>query len=128
MLPVVEITIAFALSAISTRILGTVSSEWGLLDKPDGGHKRHTEAVPLMGGMGGYLDNYVNAVPILMRYGIPAAFFVSTGIVGTDRRFPHDIRRGNTANSADEVGAVARDAPSRIHDRITHRRSHRRCR
>jgi UDP-N-acetylmuramyl pentapeptide phosphotransferase/UDP-N-acetylglucosamine-1-phosphate transferase len=83
MLPVVGITLAFALSAISTRILRTVSSEWGLLDKPDGGHKRHTEAVPLMGG---YLDNYVNAVLILMRYGgITGAFFVSTCIVGTDR-------------------------------------------
>jgi peptidoglycan/xylan/chitin deacetylase (PgdA/CDA1 family) len=30
-----------------------------------------------------------------MRHGIPAAFFVSTGIIGTGRRFPHDIRRGN---------------------------------
>ena len=43
----------------------------------------------------GYLDNYQNAVPILTRHGIPAAFFVSTGMIGTSRRFPHDIRRGN---------------------------------
>jgi methionyl-tRNA formyltransferase len=43
----------------------------------------------------GYLDNYQNAVPILMRHGIPASFFVSTGMIGTGRRFPHDIRRGN---------------------------------
>ena len=43
----------------------------------------------------GYLDNYVNAAPILIRHGIPAAFFVSTGIVDTDGRFPHDVRRGN---------------------------------
>ncbi|MEO9136837.1 MAG: polysaccharide deacetylase family protein, partial [Casimicrobiaceae bacterium] len=43
----------------------------------------------------GYLDNYTNAVPILLRHGVPAAFFVSTGIIGTDRPFPHDIRRGN---------------------------------
>jgi peptidoglycan/xylan/chitin deacetylase (PgdA/CDA1 family) len=43
----------------------------------------------------GYLDNYLNAVPILLRHEIPAAFFVATGIVGTDRQFPHDIRRGN---------------------------------
>src|SRR5207248_1364510 len=42
----------------------------------------------------GYLDNYVNAVPILERYGVPAAFFVSTGIIGTERSFPHDVRRG----------------------------------
>ncbi len=43
----------------------------------------------------GYLDNYLNAAPILQRHRIPAAFFISTGIVGTDRRFPHDVRRGN---------------------------------
>ena len=43
----------------------------------------------------GYLDNYSNAVPILVRNEVPAAFFVSTGIVGTQRPFPHDLRRGN---------------------------------
>lgn len=43
----------------------------------------------------GYLDNFAHAAPILRRHGIPAAFFVSTGIVNSDRRFPHDIRRGN---------------------------------
>jgi peptidoglycan/xylan/chitin deacetylase (PgdA/CDA1 family) len=44
----------------------------------------------------GYADNYLHAAPILMRHRIPAAFFVSTGIVGSDTgRFPHDIRRGN---------------------------------
>lgn len=43
----------------------------------------------------GYLDNHTNAAPILVRHGIPAAFFVSTGIVATDRRFPHDVRREN---------------------------------
>ncbi|MBK7674457.1 MAG: polysaccharide deacetylase family protein [Candidatus Accumulibacter sp.] len=43
----------------------------------------------------GYLDNYVHAVPSLLRHEIPAAFFVSTGIVNSDRRFAHDVRRGN---------------------------------
>jgi peptidoglycan/xylan/chitin deacetylase (PgdA/CDA1 family) len=43
----------------------------------------------------GYLDNYVHAMPILMRHGIPAAFFVSTGIIATQRPFPHDVSRGN---------------------------------
>lgn len=43
----------------------------------------------------GYLDNYTNAAPILLRHGIPAAFFVSTGIVNSDQPFPHDVRRGN---------------------------------
>ena len=43
----------------------------------------------------GYRDNFENAAPILLRHNIPAAFFVSTGIVGNDGRFPHDLRRGN---------------------------------
>ena len=43
----------------------------------------------------GYLDNHLNAVPILVRHGIPAAFFVSTGIVGSAQCFPHDARRAN---------------------------------
>jgi len=43
----------------------------------------------------GYFDNYWHAAPILRRYGIPAAFFVSTGIVNSDKSFPHDIGRGN---------------------------------
>ena len=43
----------------------------------------------------GYLDNCTHAAPILLRHGIPAAFFVSTGIVDSDRQFPHDLRRGN---------------------------------
>ena len=43
----------------------------------------------------GYLDNFVHAVPILRRHGVPAAFFVSTGMIGEDRRFPHDVLRGN---------------------------------
>ncbi|MCC7380352.1 MAG: polysaccharide deacetylase family protein [Deltaproteobacteria bacterium] len=43
----------------------------------------------------GYLDNYQHAVPILLRHQVPAAFFVSTGIVGTGNPFPHDVLRGN---------------------------------
>ena len=43
----------------------------------------------------GYLDNFQQAAPILRRHGIPAAFFVSTGIVDSANRFPHDLRRGN---------------------------------
>jgi len=43
----------------------------------------------------GYLDNYKNAMPILLKHQIPAAFFVSTGIVGTDNGFAHDIEKIN---------------------------------
>lgn len=39
----------------------------------------------------GYLDNYTNAAPILRRHNVPCAFFISTGIVGTSRAFPHDL-------------------------------------
>ncbi|MEO8409957.1 MAG: polysaccharide deacetylase family protein, partial [Propionivibrio sp.] len=45
----------------------------------------------------GYLDNFTNAAQILLRHEIPAAFFVSTGLIGTSRVFPHDVRRGNQA-------------------------------
>ena len=45
----------------------------------------------------GYLDNYENAAPILQRHGIPAAFFIATGIIESDRAFPHDIGRGHGA-------------------------------
>jgi peptidoglycan/xylan/chitin deacetylase (PgdA/CDA1 family) len=45
----------------------------------------------------GYLDNYENAAQVLLRHQVPAAFFVSTGLIGTERAFPHDVRRGNAA-------------------------------
>lgn len=43
----------------------------------------------------GYLDNFRHAAPILRRHGLPASFFVSTGIVDSERPFPHDVRRKN---------------------------------
>jgi len=44
----------------------------------------------------GYLDNATHAAPILQRHGVPAAFFVSTGMIGSERPFPHDVLRGNS--------------------------------
>jgi peptidoglycan/xylan/chitin deacetylase (PgdA/CDA1 family) len=41
----------------------------------------------------GYRDNYENAFPLLQRHGVPAAFFVSTGKIGVDGAFEHDLRR-----------------------------------
>ena len=44
----------------------------------------------------GYEDNFTNAFPILLKHRIPGAFFVSTGFIGTARRFPHDVEKGLT--------------------------------
>jgi methionyl-tRNA formyltransferase len=38
----------------------------------------------------GYRDNAEHAAPVLLRYGVPAAFFVSTQLIESDRGFPHD--------------------------------------
>jgi len=40
----------------------------------------------------GYQNNYLAAV-LMRREGIPATFFLSTGIVGSDRAFPHDAEK-----------------------------------
>jgi peptidoglycan/xylan/chitin deacetylase (PgdA/CDA1 family) len=40
----------------------------------------------------GYADNY-EAARFLSSRNINATFFISTGIIGTDRPFPHDIKR-----------------------------------
>ncbi len=38
----------------------------------------------------GYLDNYEQATPVLIKHGLPATFFVSTRIVDEGLIFPHD--------------------------------------
>ena len=40
----------------------------------------------------GYRDNFTEARPLLKEIGITATFFVSTGFIGTEREFPHDVR------------------------------------
>jgi peptidoglycan/xylan/chitin deacetylase (PgdA/CDA1 family) len=40
----------------------------------------------------GYADNYEFAAPILERFRLPATFFVTVGLMGTDRTFEHDRR------------------------------------
>lgn len=41
----------------------------------------------------GYADNYENAVPILLKHRIPAAFFVTTGLIDSNRGFDHDKKK-----------------------------------
>ena len=48
----------------------------------------------------GYRDNYTRAVPLLRAAGVPATFFVSTGFVGADLDFPHDLGDGECAGPA----------------------------
>src|SRR5262249_12448658 len=40
----------------------------------------------------GYADNEEAAAPILQHFDIPAAFFVTAGLIGTRSDFPHDQR------------------------------------
>jgi peptidoglycan/xylan/chitin deacetylase (PgdA/CDA1 family) len=41
----------------------------------------------------GYLDNYQNAAPILVKYGVPATFFISTDHIALNSPFDHDLRK-----------------------------------
>jgi peptidoglycan/xylan/chitin deacetylase (PgdA/CDA1 family) len=56
----------------------------------------------------GYRDNFTEAVPALARAGVTATFFVSTGYIGTDRDFPHDLRATGKA-SADSLPKLTWD-------------------
>lgn len=42
----------------------------------------------------GYKDNYIYAAPILIKYNLPACFFVTTGFINTERSFPWDNKFG----------------------------------
>ena len=39
----------------------------------------------------GYLDNFENAAPILLKHGIPCTFFISTENISENRPFEHDL-------------------------------------
>ena len=45
----------------------------------------------------GYLDNYQHAVPALLKNQMPAAFFVSTKLMGSEQGFQHDLDKLGTA-------------------------------
>jgi peptidoglycan/xylan/chitin deacetylase (PgdA/CDA1 family) len=38
----------------------------------------------------GYRDNFVNAAPILLKYEVPATFFITTGYINTEKVFDWD--------------------------------------
>lgn len=44
----------------------------------------------------GYLDNYENAAPILLKHAVPATFFVSTDHVANNAPFAHDLAKLGT--------------------------------
>ncbi len=56
----------------------------------------------------GYRDNYECAAPILLRHELPAAFFVSTGLIESDRGFPHDLEKLGKVIPAMDWAQVAR--------------------
>ena len=53
----------------------------------------------------GFADNYANALPVLVEWGVPAAFFLATDYIGTDQVFERD-RRCAEANRFLDWGQV----------------------
>lgn len=56
----------------------------------------------------GYADNFEIAAPILDDFGLSATFFVATGVIGTDHRFPWDagLSRAPRLMTWDEVRSL----------------------
>lgn len=55
----------------------------------------------------GYRDNYLNAFPILKRFGFPAAISLTTGLVGTDKKFArYDNVSGRDMLNWDEISEM----------------------
>jgi len=59
------------------------------------GHVERDTALPIVAVTfdDGYVDNYSNAFPILLRNSVSAGFFVSTGKIDVDGAFDHDLSR-----------------------------------
>ena len=89
------------------------------------GHARKRPAVVITFD-DGYADNHV-AARLLRREAIPATFFISTRIVGSELPFPHDQKRLGRRVPSLEWNQVQELADWGICDRKPHVPSRRRC-
>jgi peptidoglycan/xylan/chitin deacetylase (PgdA/CDA1 family) len=57
-----------------------------------------------------YGDTFRYAAPILLKYGIPATFFITSGYIGTDKSYPWDAEtdQNNDVMNWEEVKELAR--------------------
>ncbi len=72
-----------------TRDLVSLSDARRILAEPPRGAARRRDVVAVTFD-DGYADVHAVALPILERLRVPATAFVVTGLVGTERRLPHD--------------------------------------
>lgn len=74
----------------------------------------------------GYAENMVNLRAGLYRTGLKAAFFISSGYIGSGRDFPHDAAKGAAGFPAfgwEDVALLKREG----HEICSHTQSHVRC-
>ncbi len=99
---------AFAAQMEALRASGRpVLSLARMLGVPPGGEPVPAGAVALTFD-DGYADNVTDALPVLERFGFPAAFFVVTGLMGTSRTLDryHGCCGADRMMSWDEVRAL----------------------
>jgi len=61
----------------------------------------------------GYLDNYQNAFPIMKKYEFPSTMFLTTGLIGTDKKFKrYDHLKGRDMLNWDEIQKMSQDGVS----------------
>jgi peptidoglycan/xylan/chitin deacetylase (PgdA/CDA1 family) len=65
----------------------------------------------------GWLDNYLYALPILSRHGVPATVFLPTGFIGTARWFWPDVLAWLVRRYADSALKVKRHTVSMVRSR-----------
>jgi peptidoglycan/xylan/chitin deacetylase (PgdA/CDA1 family) len=83
------------------------------LERRPNGRRRRAAAITFDDG---YLDVYENAVPLLVRKGIPAAMFVSSAFVGTRGLYLHDRLLAALARAWEAWPDAPRAIASRLPD------------